>query len=1145
MKIQKRFVALLVSVVLVALCAVVFTSCGDCDHDYGEWTVTTEATCTTSGEAYRVCKLDSDHVETKVIEPIAHTYGEYVSDGRVTCTTNGAKTAVCTVCGHSNTVLEDAKGHSFTTYTPNGEATCTTGAPEVAVCDREGCDATDVKYVGAEKGHSYGADGVCTVCSDELANLAKYDISVDGDGSVIATIYETDKTIGTTKNIALLLKISGTGAAVDYSDSNKAPWTADYGKKIVYVEVDDTVTNLGAYTFAGLDKLTDVKLSSSLTAIPAFAFAECEDLEEITIPASVVMIDESAFADCEALEEVVIAEESAITVIGESAFEGCKNLKDINLPGTVSVIGASAFNGCKKLVTLNITDSITVFGVNAIKDTKLYKDKTTSYKGAKYLAVGENPYAILVDVVVSELEKENDEAKTGTVLTIHKDVVIIPELVLSNYTESVKILVVEEGNAVYTSKNNCIIKNGTTVYMGVATSTIPEDAGITTIGQYAFYNCEGMESITIPANITIIEDEAFRGATDLKTVTMAGVTEIGLYAFADCEALVELTLPNTLTTIGAYTFTNCTALKTVVIPEGVTTVDEAAFSGCSKLEEVTYPTSIVRIEKNAFKGCGFKALVLPESIKYIGDYAFATCKSATSIDLPDNAEYIGEGAFAGCTAITEITIPATIGYIGNSVFYGCSKLATVSLYFTGSDAAGTDSTDFAWIFANDTAAMPKIKTVYVLGNAPIAAGAFKDCAIEVVHISAEITAIGHDAFAGCTALKEVHITDIAAWCAVDFADYYSNPVYFANNLYLNGTLVTDLVIPEGVTTIKFAAFNGCSSITAVTLPSTLTTLETAAFKGCSSLKTIVLPESVNSVGTLAFANCGALTGITLSGSITEIAPYVFSGCTVLSTINIPASVTTISETAFIGCQRLEKVTVDAENTAYISYCGILYTADKEIFFIPHFISGDVVILDGVTNIKAGAFLNAPHIDTLVVPASVTEIGEAAFVGCTTIKSITLPFIGHTLDCTENTAFKYVFGTVPATLKTVTVLGGTKVADGAFKGCENISTVNLPDGITTIGKEAFADCAGLSVITLPVTVTGIGDDAFNECKKLRTVYYTGLYNDLKAENGDFNMTIGANNVYLKGAKFYFFNPMVGEGGEGTCWYINDEGDIVIW
>ena len=219
--------------------------------------------------------------------------------------------------------------------------------------------------------------------------------------------------------------------------------------------------------------------------------------------------------------------------------------------------------------------------------------------------------------------------------------------------------------------------------------------------------------------------------------------------------------------------------------------------------------------------------------------------------------------------------------------------------------------------------------------------------------------------------------------------------------------------------------------------------------------------------------------------------------------------------------------------------GNIYTADKTIHFIPHSIAGDVVILDGVTEIKAGAFLNYPHIDTLVLPASVTKIGEAAFVGCTTLKSITLPFIGQSLDCTENTKFSYVFGTIPATLKTVTILGGTKVVDGAFKGCDTISTINLPEGITTIGKEAFADCSNLSTITLPKSVTSIADDAFAECRKLRTVYYGGLAADLDG------ITVGINNVTFKGAKFYYFNDTPTDDGNGTNWYIDADGDIVIW
>ena len=1140
MKNQKRFVALLVSVVLFALCAVVLTSCGECDHDYGEWIVTKEATCTTKGEAYRVCKLDSEHVETKVIEPIAHSYGDYVSDGKATCTTNGTKTATCTVCGAKGTVLDEATGHSFTTYTPSGDATCTTGAPETAVCDN-GCGATDVKYVGEAHGHSYGSDGVCTVCSDVATHLAKYDISAEGS-SVIATVYETDKTIGTSKNIALLLKLSGSGATIDFNSESEAPWLSEYGNKIVYIEMDDTITEIGSYTFAGLEKLTDVTLSAALTAIPEGAFTACEDMEEIELPATVGEIGASAFLDCESLEKVTIDEGATIATIGDSAFEGCKKLEEINLPDSVSAIGKSAFSGCKRLEEINVTSNLVSVGVNAFMDSDL---KFTTEKGANYLAVGENLYAILVSIDKNSLEKETEDAKTGTVLTINKGTVIIPELLLHGFTEAVKVINVESENTVYSASGNCIIK-GNTVIMGVATSTIPTDASITAISPYAFYECNGLKSITVPANITAIGEYAFYGAEDLKTVVVAdSVSEIGECAFAFCKGLESVTLSKGLTAIGEGVFGMCDSLKSIIIPYGVTTIGTSAFAGCSKLETVIFSASVERIENDAFANCGFKLLAIPETVKYIGEGAFAACTGLAQLTLPESAEFIGSYAFSGCIALTSIEIPESIGYIGEGAFYACKAIETVSLYFTGSDINGTDSADFGWLFAGDYAAVPALKSVNVLGSAPIAAGAFKNCtALKSISISSDITAIGSEAFGGCTSLEAVYIADIVDWCNISFADYYANPLYYAGNLYVDDELVSELVIPEDVTSIGFATFNGCTCITSVTLPSTIVAIETAAFKGCTALTEIVVPDSVTSIGSLAFADCTSLVSVTLPGTIGEIAPYLFSGCANLLSITIPASVTSISDTAFIGAKRLAEVIIDEDNTAYVSYCGIVYTAaDKAIFFIPHAIAGDVALLDGITEIKAGAFLNYPHIDSLYVPASVTSIGEAAFAGCTTIKSITLPFIGQSLDCTENTAFSYVFGTVPATLKTVTVLGGTKVADAAFKNCESIATVNLPEGITVIGKEAFANCASLSVLTLPKTVTSVENDAFAECKKLRTVYYGGVLGD-DQKIGDL-ITIGTNNVYLAGAKYYSFNDQPTENGDGTNWYVDTNGKIVIW
>ena len=1141
MKIQKRFVALIVSVVLFALCAVVLTSCGECEHEFGEWVVTKEATCNTPGEAYRTCKLDSEHVETKVIDPVAHTYGDYVSDGKVTCTTSGTKTATCTVCGYKNTVLEEPKGHSFSTYTPSGDATCTTGAPSTAVCDRDGCDATDVKYEGEALRHQYDASGICSVCSEVKPHLAKYEIHADGS-SVIATVYETEETIGTTKNIALLLKISGTGASVDFNSEDEIPWLKEYGNKIVYVEVDDAVTSIGAYTFAGLGKLTDVKLSSSLADIPAFAFAECEDLEEIEIPASVTEICESAFIDCESLETVTIGEGSAMTTIGASAFEGCRYLESINLPDSIDAIYQSAFEGCRDLKALNVTSNIKVFGVDAIKNTKI---ETTTEKGAKYLAIGDNKYAILASIDNGSLEKATDDAEAATMLTVNKGTIIIPELLLVGYTESVKVIKVEDENTVYSASGNCIIK-GNTVIMGVATSVIPTDASVTAIDKYAFYNCAGLESITIPDNITAIGEYAFYGTTDLKTVVMANsVSEVGLCAFGACSKLESIVLSTGLTTIGEAAFGMCTALKSLIIPYGVQTVGTSAFAGCSALKTVIFSTSMERIENDAFANCGFEILTIPENVKYIGEGAFAACSSLVTVTLPQNAEFIGEYAFSGCTKLEAVEIPENVKYIGKGAFYSCINLNSVTLYFTGSDANGTDSSNFGWLFADDYASVPSLKSLTVLGNAPIVAGAFKDCTtIESVSISSDITEIGAEAFSGCTSLKAVYIESIVDWCSISFTDHYSNPLYYAENLYVNNELVTELVIPEGITSIGFAAFNGCTSITSVIIPSTVEAIETAAFKGCTALTEITLPDTVTVLASLAFANCESLKSVTLSTNITELAPYVFSGCTSLILVSIPASVTSISETAFIGCQKLAEVTVDADNTVYVSYYGIVYTAiDKAIYFIPHSIAGKVELIDGITEIKTGTFLNYPHIDYLVVPKSVTKIGEAAFAGCTTLKSITLPFIGQSLDCTENTAFSYVFGTVPATLRTVTILAGTKVADEAFKNCEHITTVNLPEGITTIGKEAFANCMDLATITLPKSVTSIGDDAFIECKKLRTVYYGGvLTGDVKI---DTIITMGTNNVTLKGAKFYSFGTPTEDGGDGTNWYVNENGEIVIW
>ncbi len=188
----------------------------------------------------------------------------------------------------------------------------------------------------------------------------------------------------------------------------------------------------------------------------------------------------------------------------------------------------------------------------------------------------------------------------------------------------------------------------------------------------------------------------------------------------------------------------------------------------------------------------------------IGDGAFSDCTSLTSVSIPDSVITIGKGAFYGCTNLASVSIPDSVTTIGGYAFYGCTNLASVSI---------PDS----------------------------------------------VTTIGNSAFSSCTSLTGVYITDIAKWCTVNFGDEGANPLPYAGNLYVNNQLVTDLIIPAGVTTIGYGAFGDCTSLTSITIPGSIITIGESAFHNCTSLASIIIPNGVTTIGERAFAGCANLT----------------------------------------------------------------------------------------------------------------------------------------------------------------------------------------------------------------------------------------------------------------------------------------------
>ena len=251
----------------------------------------------------------------------------------------------------------------------------------------------------------------------------------------------------------------------------------------------------------------------------------------------------------------------------------------------------------------------------------------------------------------------------------------------------------------------------------VIPETVPYEGisyAVTSIGDYAFYGCTGLTSITIPNSVTTIGNYAFLGCTSLTSITIPNsVTSIGEVTFYGCTSLTSVNIPNSVTSIGEMTFSGCTSLTCVNIPNSVTTIGNSAFSGCSGLTSITIGNSVTTIEYGAFDGCtGLTSITIPNSVTSIGEFAFSNCSGLTSINVEEgNTMYdsrnncnaiietesntllygcqttsilnsvtsIGVGAFSGCSGLTRITIPNSVTNIGYSAFYNCSGLTSITI----------------------------------------------------------------------------------------------------------------------------------------------------------------------------------------------------------------------------------------------------------------------------------------------------------------------------------------------------------------------------------------------------------------------------------------------------------------------------------
>lgn len=728
----------------------------------------------------------------------------------------------------------------------------------------------------------------------------------------------------------------------------------------------------------------------------------------------------------------------AVTSIGTYAFSGCESLTEVTLfDNELTTIGDFAFMWCINMKSITVSNSVKTIKQYAFMQCKALED-------------------VIIGKSVSDIG-----------------------MGVFSQCGALKSIKVNEGNATYDSRDDCnaIIHTETNeLVRGCQNTVIPNT--VTSIGIGAFSDGYGLESIDIPNSVTSIKNSAFFKCKDLKHVTIgASVVSIGKYAFQECFSLRSVAMGVSVASIEEAAFAHCRSLAKLTVNAaeppicGKSVFASVDQGSCALYVRLEYAEKYKAADTwkdfaniktiNASGKCGdnlewtldsdgeliitgdgpmysyfdeqtdrwdpnlVKKVWIDGQATTIGQRMFGACAELESVKLPNSLTHIDVNAFSGCSKLANVTIPNSVTQIGAFAFSGCSSFTSLTI----------------------PASVTNIE------------GSITNYCVALKKITVDPNNKTYDSRGDCNAIIET-----------------------ATNTLISGCVATS--IPNTVTAIGRAAFEGCANLVKVDIPASVTSIGAGAFQACEKLTKVVMSPSLTHIDNHAFFDCINLESVNIPDKVVTIKFFAFYNCKELKEVTIGSSVESIEGEVFNHCDKLERIIVKATNPPV---CGKNYafnTVDKEIC-------------------------------RLVVPRESADLYKTAFEWKDFVNVETLAGMGKCGDnldwmlydtgelviTGDGAMYDYVYEDKRAKwdkdlVKTVRIEGAvTNIGDHAFDKCSNMTDIKMPNTITKIGSIAFSSCYALTDMSLPNTVMTLGSWAYSHCRSLTKVYIPKSLTDI--------------------------------------------------